>query len=185
MATTESPTHDRTESATDQRDDTDTREVLYETTPTTRVVVIQLVATLVLGALVSGLFLANARALGPGLTDIALWIVLGITVIVGLRLGYKMLLLNRTTYKVREDAVQREFNLFFRYLSRELPYEHVWGHELSQRRVQSLLGIGDVAFLTGGNHQGLGFVKFEHVREPQEMRSWIQQALQEHDQDEI
>lgn len=155
--------------------------MLYETQPTPRVVVIQLGLTLLVGLGITGYLLNNPAALGGAdLTEIAMWVVAGVTAIASLRLLYRVFLLSRTTYRVRADAVQREFDLFYRYISRELPYEHVWGHELSQSRLQSLLGLGDVSFLTGGNHQGLGFVTFEQVRDPRELRSHIQTALQDH-----
>lgn len=159
--------------------------VLHEVSPTTRPLVVKL-ALIVVAALALTVGLATNPELlgGRDLTELAIWIVLLVTVLVILRVAYRVAILTRTTYTVRDDAVRREFHLLYRHKSRELPYDHLWGHELTQGRIQAILGYGTVAFLTGGNHRGLGFVEFEHVEHPRTLRRHIQSALREHEAEE-
>lgn len=156
----------------------------YRTQPTVRPVLAQLLLVLLAGVLVSLVLMGNPDLLGnPDLTQILLWVVLFVTTVVVLRLFYHILILHRTTYTVGDDALRREFELFYRHVSRELPYDHLWGHELSRSRVQAVLRCGTLRFLTGGNHRGLGFFEFEHVAEPEPLRAEIREALQEHESD--
>lgn len=159
-------------------------EYRYRTQPTVRPVVAKLLLVLFAGFLVSLVLMGNPELFGnPDLTQIVLWVVLFVTTVIALRLLYRVLILHRTTYTVGDDALRREFELFYRHVSRELPYDHLWGHELSRSRVQALLRCGTLRFLTGGNHRGLGFFEFEHVSEPETLRAEIREALQEHASD--
>lgn len=156
--------------------------VLHETTPTTRPLLVKLGLVFLAFLAITLTFVTNPELLGSrDLTQLAIWIVALVAFVVILRILYRVVILTQTTYTVRDDAVRREFQLLYRHSSRELPFDHLWGHELTQGRIQAMLGYGTVAFLTGGNHRGLGFVEFEHVEQPRELRTHIREALADHE----
>jgi uncharacterized membrane protein YdbT with pleckstrin-like domain len=114
------------------------------------------------------------------LAEIAIWIVALVTVLIILRLLVKILVLRRTRYKISPTELQREYTLFYRRHAREIPMHRLRGIELDQGRIQTLLGYGDVRFLTGGTNQSLGFLTFENLDNPDEIRGEIRAALIKH-----
>lgn len=172
---TEQETPHRTDGGIAQRLSDD---VIIETTPTIRPVLIWFGIATVLGATILLLLLSTPTLLGePQLTEIVFWIVLLVFVAYLLRFALKMFILTRTRYVVTDDDIRREFALLYRRNARELPMEKIRGIEYNQSRIQSLLGYGTLSFLAGGTNQSLGFVEFEHLKQPNETRERIREQI--------
>ena len=168
------------------RSDTTTRETDASVTertahPTIKPTLILFALTVALSAILIGAIATNPDLLGDeNLADIAIWIVVFVTLLVVLRLLVKIFVLRRTRYKISSTELQREYTLFYRRHAREIPMHRLRGLELDQGRIQTLLGYGDVRFLTGGTNQSLGFLSFENLDNPDEIRDEIRAALVEH-----
>lgn len=149
--------------------------------PTIRPTLILFGLTVVVSALLMVTITTNPDLVGDeNLAEIAIWIVAFVTLLVILRLLVKIFVLRRTRYKISPTELQREYTLFYRRHAREIPMHRLRGLELDQGRIQTLLGYGDVRFLTGGTNQSLGFLTFENLDNPDEIRDEIRAALIEH-----
>lgn len=161
---------------TDQNEDTESESIRYEGMPTIRPVLV--VLGIVLGGGIVGigtLWVLPALAGGPELADVFSSAIGILVAVVSGRLLVKILVLSRTKYTIRDDAFQREYELFHRSKSREIPVEKLRGHEYSQGRIQSLFGFGTVRLLTAGTNRSLGFIEFEHLNEPERVREIIRE----------
>lgn len=148
--------------------------VRLATTPTLRPIYVLLGLTLGLVVTVGGVLLSAPGLLGdPAVTEIVLYAIGVLTVLVVARLGVKALVLTRTEYQIRDDALVRRYSLFYKRQVREVPLSKLRGHEYVQGRIQSLLGYGTIRFLTAGTNRSLGFLEFEHLNDPQAVRDEI------------
>lgn len=174
----------RTTETTELRPDTDGSEsdldLPLEFNPTLKPLMIWLALTVLVGATILGYLIANPELFGErDLTEIVSWVVAFVLTLVILRLVVKMYILKRMTYRITPTELHREYELFYRYTSRRIPLRRIRGVELSRDRIQSLLGYGDLAFLTGGTNQSLGFVEFENVDNTDEIRDVIFEVTSE------
>lgn len=158
--------------ATDTTDDAE--EPIRETTPSTKLVKLWLGFTLLVGLPVTGYLLAVPDAFGTeGFGGVAgIFAALLTTVGVG-RYAVRWLVLRRTTYTVTEGNVRREYELLYRAFSRDLPLEMLRSVELSRSRTESLLGLGSVRMLTTGGSRSMGYLGFDNVTDPEELRDAI------------
>lgn len=158
--------------ATDTTDDSD--EPIHETTPSTKLVKLWLGLTLAIGLPVTGYLLAVPDAFGTeGFGGVA-GIFAALLTIIGIgRYAIRWLVLRRTTYTVTDDSVRREYELLYRAFSRDLPLEMLRSVELSRSRTESLLGLGSVRMLTTGGSRSMGYLAFDNVTNPEELRDAI------------
>ncbi|WP_435335071.1 PH domain-containing protein [Haloarchaeobius sp. TZWWS8] len=155
-------------------------DVVYETTPTTKMVVIYAAILAVGGFGLGGYFLANPQALGEqGYGEIAGWVVLLLSVIGLVRLVVQYFVLRRTNYIITRDSLRREYELFYSEQSRELPLSKVRGIELRRGRLQSALGFGSVSFLAAGTNRSIGYIDFSNTAEPHDVRDIVLEQLDE------
>lgn len=167
---------------TDPNKDPESKSIRYEGMPTIRPVLV--VLGLVLGGAILGigtLWVMPALAGGPELADVFSSAIGILVAVISGRLIVKIVVLSRTKYTIRDDAFQREYELFHRSKSREIPVEKLRGHEFSQGRIQSLLGFGTVRLLTAGTNRSLGFIEFEHLNEPERVREIIRKISSQDD----
>lgn len=148
--------------------------VRYEATPTIRPVLVVLTLVLATGIGSIGLLgIAPTIVGGVALAEIIGSAIAILVTIVTAKLLIKIAVLSRTRYTIRDNAFQREYRLFHRSHSREIPVEKLRGHEYSQTRIQSILGFGTVRLLTAGTNRSLGFIEFEHLNNPEHVREEI------------
>jgi uncharacterized membrane protein YdbT with pleckstrin-like domain len=162
----------------EETDLTDRDGLHEEHAPTVRPALILLGTTLTLTMVVLVYLLTNPETFGePQLTEIVMWVVLFVAGLVTLRLLIKIFVLQRMTYIITDTELRREYQLLYRRKAREVPIGRLRGVELTQGRIQSALGYGDVNFLTGGTNQSLGFVEFENVTAPDQVRTTVRQLV--------
>lgn len=156
----------------------DGSDFLIETTPTIRPELIWFGTIFVIATVVLSYFTVYPTAFGDReLTQIVFWVLFLIFGAVLLRFAVKMFILTRTRYIVTREDIRREFEFLYRRHSRELPMEKIRGIQFNQSRIQNLLGYGTLSFLAGGTNQSLGFVEFEHLREPDRTRERIRDLI--------
>jgi membrane protein YdbS with pleckstrin-like domain len=152
--------------------------VLYETGPSLRPAVVKLSAVLVAAVVVVGYVLTHPELFGSQQnTEIGAYVVAFVALVVLVRYAFRVYLLKRYRYTVTDDAVRWEYSLLYKTRSRELPFSKIRGHEFRQDRVESVLGFGTVAFLSGGTNQSLGFLTFENVANPDRVRETVREQL--------
>lgn len=153
-------------------------DLIYETTPTIKPTLLLMGITLLVGLGIESYLLQNPEAVGgEDVAEILLYIVAFVLIVATVRFLVRMVILERTTYQVSDEVVRRHYQLLMRHRSREIPLAHVRAHELSRNRVQSLFGYGTVRFLTGGTNESLGFVRFENLIAPEELRDVVRDVL--------
>jgi hypothetical protein len=137
-------------------------DVLVETTPTLRPTAIRLALVVVVGlGIVVGLRL-NPELLGTrAITGTAALVVGLLTVLLMLRYALRALVLLRTTYTVTPERIERRYELLFRTQVDAVRFDKLRSHELTQSRVQSLLGFGTVSM-----NRGLGALRLEDIADP-------------------
>lgn len=151
------------------------QEVYY---PSIKVIVIQLGLLTGFGTVVIGLFRLNPGIVGGGrIADIVISVVLIILGLSIFRLLIKIVVLRRTEYMINNGKLRREYKLFYKTKTREVPLEQLRGMEMKQNRIQALLNHGTITFLTAGTNQSLGFLEFENVREPAVVRDRIRNLV--------
>lgn len=159
-------------------DDRTRHEVVFETAPTIRPVLVWFAVVFVIGAVVLSWLVASPEAFGDRqLTEIVFWVVFLVVAAFLLRYVWRMFVLTRTRYVVTNDDIRREFELLYRRHARELPMEKIRGMDFNQGRIQSVLGYGTLSFLAGGTNQSLGFVEFEHLVHPHETRDRLRELI--------
>jgi uncharacterized membrane protein YdbT with pleckstrin-like domain len=152
--------------------------ILYETGPSIRPAVVKLGAVLVVAVAVVGYVLTNPGLFGSRQNaEIGAYVVVLVALVVLASYAFRVYLLKRYRYTVTDEAVRWEYSLLFKTRSRELPFSKIRGHEFRQDRVESLLGFGTVAFLSGGTNQSLGFLTFENVANPDRIRKTVREQL--------
>lgn len=168
------------ESASDQP--TPQNEVLLEATPSVKPVVAWLGITVVAAAaLIGAIFTAPGAFGGVEIAEIAANVVLLVAGIAVIRLLVNLYVLTRTRYIVTTAGVRREYTLLYRTWSRELPLWMIRGHELTRSRVETLLGVGTVEFLSGSVAGSMGHLRMESLPDPQAFRSRVQDQLSTRD----
>ncbi|MXV63680.1 PH domain-containing protein [Natronorubrum sp. JWXQ-INN-674] len=157
-------------------------EPRYEAMPAIRPVLIVLGSVLGAGLVGIGVIASSPTLFGgPEIAEILVSAIAILVAVIGLRLASKAMVLSRTQYAIYDDTFRREYELFYRSQSREIPVEKLRGHEYSQGRIQSLLGIGSVRLLTAGTNRSLGFIEFEHLDDPERVREEIR-AVSTHEE---
>jgi len=152
------PQTDTAAESSEQPDD----DVLIETTPTLRPTVMRLTLVVVVGlGIVVGLRL-NPELLGArAITGTTALVVGLLTVLLMLRYALRALVLRRTIYTVTSERIERRYALLFRTQVDAVRFDKLRSHELTQSRVQSLLGFGTVAM-----NRGLGALRLEDIKDP-------------------
>lgn len=173
MSTTTSTTSD---ASTSNRTAAD--EIIFEATPSTKPVMAWLAITVLAGGTLVGIIVADPDMFGgPSVAEIAANVVLLVTVIAIVRLLVKLYVLTRTRYVLTNTGVRREYTLLYRTWSRELPLGMVRGHELTRSRIETLLGLGTVEFLSGSVAGSMGHLKFEALSNSENLREQVQAQL--------
>lgn len=176
MTTTTSTTSD---ASTSDRSATD--DVVFEATPSTKPVLAWLAITVLAGGALVGVIAGDPDLFGgPAVAEIVGNVVLLMTGIAVVRLLVKLYVLTRTRYIVTDTGVRREYTLLYRTWSRELPLRMVRGHELTRSRIETLLGLGTVEFLSGSVAGSMGHLKFESLPDPEGLRERVQAELSGH-----
>lgn len=142
--------------------------------PTLRPTLLWLGLTLAVGlgavAYVSG---NPTRFGGPETARIARDVLVLLTAILTVRFLVRAYVLRRTTYHVTPSAVTREYALLLRSTEREVPFSMVRSHELTQSRVERLLGYGTVSL-----NQGLGGIELENVPSPRAVHETVRTMVE-------
>lgn len=142
------------------------------TNPTIRPTLVWMGISMVATIAVVAAILQNQQALGSAdTTEIVVQVVGVIELLVLTRLAIRVFVLTRTTYEVDDSRIRRQYSLFLRNSSREVPMEMVRSSQLEQNRVQNLLGYGTIRV-----NQGLGGIRLENVEEPRRIQSRISTA---------
>jgi uncharacterized membrane protein YdbT with pleckstrin-like domain len=176
---TDTDANTRTDTDTDPHH-RDSTTVLFETGPSAKPVAVKLGVVAISGAIILGYLLMSPESLGnPETTRIATYVVAIIGLLIVLRYVIRIYLLKRYRYRITEDAIQWTYTLLYRTRARELPFSQLRGYDYTQDRIQTLLGFGTVEFLTGGTNQSLGFLAYENVAQPEEIRHIIREQMQD------
>ncbi|WP_136717130.1 PH domain-containing protein [Halorientalis salina] len=145
---------------------------LVRTHPTVKPTLIRLGVVLVVGLAVFGLLQASPGLLGsPDITSTAALVVVLLTLVLTVRFVVRTIILRRTTYLVTTDRVEQRYELLFRVHSKGVRFDKLRSHELTQNRVQSLLGFGTISL-----NRGLGPIRLENVDDPESVYRTIQQC---------
>ncbi len=160
--------------------DDDADEPVHETTPSTKLVKLWLLATLLVGGPATGYFLTVRDAFGTeGFGGVA-GLFVGLLTVVGVgRYTVRWLVLRRTSYVVTDTAARREYELLYKSFSRELPLGMLRSVELSRSRTETLLGLGSVRLLTTGASRSMGYLGFDNVASPEELRDAVREQRAE------
>jgi len=135
--------------------------------------------TVGLAVLVSLVVVADPSLVGGGdIANVVLNVVVLLALLVLGRLVLKIWLIKRTTYTITPTSLKREYTLLYRRYEREIPVKQLRGHEFTQSRIEYLLGYGTVRMLTGGTDRSLGFLEFEYIDDPAEVRAALRDVSQ-------
>lgn len=93
-------------------------------------------------------------------------IVILVSSILIIRYIWIILVLRRTEYLVYEDKLVRQYTLFGKHNARKVPLDQIRGTQLTRSRLEAIVGVGTIQFLSGGVNRSLGFINFEHVPDP-------------------
>lgn len=146
----------------------------YEFTPVVKVLIIQFGLLSGAGLVVLGYISIDPGRFGDPQIGNLLFTVIGFLLVIALlRILIRILILRRTKYVVTPRKLHREYELLAKRRTREIPLEQLRGMEFEQGRLQSFLGFGTLTFLTAGTNQSLGFLEFEHINMPAEIRDRI------------
>lgn len=149
-------------------------EEAYEFTPVVKVLVIRFGLLAGAGAVVLAYIAINPGRFGDPQIGNLLFTVIGFLLAIALlRIVIRILVLRRTKYVVTSGKLHREYELLAKRRTREIPLEQLRGMEFEQGRLQSFLGFGTLTFLTAGTNQSLGFLEFEHINMPTEIRDRV------------
>lgn len=144
--------------------------------PSIRPVLISLfVALLGTAVVAAGVVALNLEGSGQGTLLGLLGVIAGLLI---LRQFVTLFVLTRTRYVITPGQLRREFSLLYRHRTRELPLSQLRGVELRRDPGQTLLGYGDLRFLTAGTNQSLGFLTFEQIPNPVDHRDALREALE-------
>jgi hypothetical protein len=164
---------------TNRDEDTFGGEVVATASPATKIVLMYLVLTILVGGLVGVFLYQNPDLLGDnGNARLAGLVAIALTVIGTIRLAIKYIVLYRTRYIVTADSVRRQYHLAYREESRELPLHMIRGVELSKSRLQALLGFATISFLSVGSNRGIGYVEFDNAADPKRLQNAVLELLE-------
>ena len=153
-------------------------DIVVETQPTLKPTILSLATVLVAGIAIVAYLFAEPTLLGTSeRTEIAANLVVLLTIVGAGRFLLRLYVLTRTRYVVTPDAVRREYSLLYKTFSRELPLSKIRSHELRRSRVETVLGIGSVGFLTGSVSQSPTHLEFENVPHPDRVRRQVRDQL--------
>lgn len=134
-------------------------DVLVETTPTTKPVLVRLGLTLLVGIGAIGLVFVLPSLFSSTEQANVVLVVVQLLVLVAIgKLLVEFVVLRRTRYVVTTTAVRREFSLLGRTNVKEVPHELVRSTEYRQSRIEYLLGVGSIVL-----NQGLGDLRLSAV----------------------
>lgn len=146
---------------------------LLQTRPTLRPTLVRLGVVLVVGLALFGALRARPGLLGSeSITNTASLVVALVTFVAVIRFVVRLIILKRITYIVTSDRVELSYELLFRVRSKGIRFDKLRSHELTQNRVQSLLGYGTISL-----NRGLGPLRLENVDDPELVYQTIQQAV--------
>lgn len=155
-------------------------DLRYKTTPMLRPVLVLLGSVLVGGSIALSIPLLRPGLFGDqALADIVLYAIAVLVTVTVVRLAVRLVVLWRTEYEIRDDALVRRYNLAYKRTVRRIPVSKLRGHEFAQSRYQASLGVGTIRLLTAGTNRSLGFLAFEHLKDPDAVREEIQTLLAE------
>lgn len=155
-------------------------DLRYKTTPMLRPVLVLLGSVLVGGSSALSIPLLRPDLFGgQALADIVLYAIAVLVTVTVVRLVVRLVVLWRTEYEIRDDALVRRYHLAYKRTVRKIPVSKLRGHEFVQSRYQASLGVGTIRLLTAGTNRSLGFLAFEHLRDPDAVREEIQTLLAE------
>ncbi|EMA37855.1 PH domain-containing protein [Halobiforma nitratireducens] len=158
-------------------------DLRYETTPMLRPVVVMLASVLVVGSAALAVPLLQPELFGdPVLAEIVLYAVAVLVTVTVIRYGIRLVVLARTTYEIREDALVRRYNLAYKRTVRKIPISKLRGHEFTQSRYQAWLDVGTIRLLTAGTNRSLGFLAFEHLKDPEIVEREVRTLLAEREE---
>ena len=160
----------------------DRSEIILETRPTLKPTLARLTAVLVVGAALIGYLFVTPTLLGTTeRTEIAANLLVLLTVVGAGRLAFESYVLTRTRYVVTGESVRREYSLLYKTFSRELPLSKLRSHELHRSRIEAVLGVGTVGFLTGSIARSPAHLEFENVPHPEQVRQQVRRQLLDDD----
>ncbi|SDR27029.1 PH domain-containing protein [Natronobacterium texcoconense] len=160
-------------------------DLRYETTPMLRPVVVMLATVLVGGSVAMAIPLLRPDLFGdPVLAEIVLYAVAVLVTVTVVRYAIRLVVLARTRYEIREDALVRRYSLAYKRTVRKIPISKLRGHEFTQSRYQAWLDVGTIRLLTAGTNRSLGFLAFEHLKDPKVVEREIQTLLVERETEE-
>jgi len=176
MSETTQQDSDESRTVTNQSSDQSESGETFTSRPTLKPTSIALSITILITLVIAGALVANPTLFGTAeITEVVLWVVFLIGGFISIRLIVKMYILTRMEYIISPDGVSREYALLYRYRRREMPIRMVRGVEVSRDPIETLLGYGTVAILSGGTNQSLGFIKFEHVPNPKQVSETLEE----------
>jgi uncharacterized membrane protein YdbT with pleckstrin-like domain len=162
----EPPAERSTEQSTDEEAE------LIRAHPTIRPTLIRLGVALVVGLGLFALLQAAPGLVGSAdLTGTVALVVLLLTLLLTLRYLVRIVVLRRTTYLVTDRRVEREYSLLFRTRSKAVRFDKLRSHELTQGRIQALLGFGTVSI-----NRGLGTIHLEDIDDAEGVYRTIQRC---------
>lgn len=151
---------------------TDGETELLRTHPTIKPTLVRLGVALTVGVALFALLQVRPELLGSAdVTGTVALVVLFLTVAVSVRYLVRIVVLRRTTYVVTDRRIEREYRLLYRTRSKGIRFDKLRSHELTQSRVQSLLGFGTIAL-----NRGLGPIRLDDVPEPRRVYDTICQC---------
>ena len=158
------------------------RDIILETRPTLKPTLARLTVVLVAGIALVGYLFVKPTLLGPTeRTEIAANLLILLTVVGAGRLAFELYLLTRTRYVITRESVRREYSLLYKTFSRELPLSKLRSHELHRSRIEAVLGVGTVGFLTGSIARSPAHLEFENVPHPEQVRQQVRRQLLDDD----
>lgn len=153
-------------------------EDVYEFTPSVKIPVLQFGLIAGIGLFFLALIYSDSvLELGQQLEQLLLAVIGFFIGILLLRILVRIFVLRKTKYVVGPDGLRREYALLYRKYAREVPIEQLRGIEFSQNRLEMFFGFGTIAVLTAGTNQSLGFLEFEHINAPRDVREKIRRLL--------
>lgn len=162
-----------TSSDADGADDTGTMEFKPAVTATMLVMFAAVAGIIVLVGVVQW----KRGVIGRETADVVSAFVGLVGFVTAFRYAIRIFILRRTRYVVTPSRLRREFELLYRKHTRDVPIHQLRGVHLSKSTIQSLLGFGDLKFLTTGPDQSLGFVSFENAPDPETYRDRVQERI--------
>lgn len=146
-----------------------------ETRPTIRPVLVWVFLTIFVGSALVIYISRNVEKVGgPSVAEVTMQVVAVIAILIVIRFAIRAFILTRTTYEVGENYVRREYTLLLRTRAQIVPTEVIRSIEMSQSRVQKLMGYGTISM-----NKGLGDIRLENLRKPHETHGALADIVDE------